>query len=81
MAERKRPTIQPTSRKRIVARLAEANKQCGSRGQQGGVAVLSALRLDDGREAAPRVSKDCVRCESIARVYLVGPDSTVELIE
>lgn len=71
----------PTSRKRIAARLAEASKQCRSRGQRGGVAVLSALRLDDGREAALRVSKDCVRRESISRVYLVGPDSTVELIE
>jgi hypothetical protein len=71
----------PTSRKRVAARLAEANKQCRSRGQRDGAAVLSALRLDDGQEAALRVSNDCVRRESISRVYLVGPDSTVELIE
>lgn len=74
-------TESPTSRKRVAARLAEANKQCRSRGKRGGAAVPSALRLDDGQEAALRVSKDCVRRESISRVYLVGPDSTVELIE
>lgn len=52
-----------------------------SRTAGGGVAVPSALRLDDGQEAALRVPKDCARRESVSRVHLVGPDSTVELIE
>ena len=71
----------PHSKKRIGKNLTLAATQCHQRGQAEGLAVLSPLNLaSDGIEVYKRTAKSWVKHGRLTSVYVIGTDSTIDLV-